>query len=175
MSRREEEFTRIIQENHSGLRYFIQSLGVNAAWVDDVAQDAFLIAYRKWDGASSIENPGAWLRAIARNLVLNETAKLNRRQRLLDENLSALLADSDPGDSGERYACAAENHEALLGCIKRLSERARSALECRYMQDLNSGQIGSALAMKPAAVRKMLFHARQTLAECLRKTLAESR
>ena len=77
------EFTAVVSEHHSSLRYYIQGLGVNASWVDDMAQDTFLVAYRKRDELDAVENPGAWLRTIARNLVLNEAAKLNRRQRLL--------------------------------------------------------------------------------------------
>ena len=37
-----KELTRMINEHYFSLRYFIQGLGVNPAWVDDVARDAFL-------------------------------------------------------------------------------------------------------------------------------------
>ena len=44
MNPRDHRFTELIQEHHASLRYFIHSLGVNPAWVDDVAQDAFLLS-----------------------------------------------------------------------------------------------------------------------------------
>jgi RNA polymerase sigma-70 factor (ECF subfamily) len=168
-----KEFTRVINEHHSSLRYFIQGLGVNPAWVDDIAQDAFLVAYRKWEEFESLENPGAWLRSIARNLVLNETAKLNRRQRLLDENLTTLLleaesTDLEPGELSD----LSHRQDALRDCLKRLSGKARGIIEARYFRDRNSSEIGDEFAMKPVAVRKMLFHSRQALANCL-KGLAE--
>lgn len=165
-----KEFTRVISEHHSGLRYFIQGLGVNASWVDDVAQDAFLVAYRRWQEFDSVENPGAWLRTIARNLVLNETAKLNRRQRLLDENLTTLLlaAEHDAPAAGE-LADLTLRHDALRNCLARLTGKARSVIEARYFKDRNSSEIGHDFDMKPVAVRKMLFHARQALADCLKK------
>lgn len=163
------EFTRFIDHHHSSLRYFIQSLGVNTAWVDDVAQDAFLVAYRKWDEAGTLDNPGAWLRTIARNLVLNETAKLNRRQRLLDENLASILAEAyaDPAGTDEIIDLT-EQQESLRRCLKKLPEKARCVIEARYFHDRNSSEIGADFAMKPAAVRKLLFHARRALGECLR-------
>ncbi len=170
------EFTRVIREHHSSLRYFIHGLGVNAAWVDDVAQDAFLIAYRKWEEFETVENPGAWLRAIARNVVLNETAKLNRRQRLLNENLTTLLIEAGEGDEREagELSDLEVRRDALRACLGRLTGRARTAIESRYFKDRNSGEIGRELAMKPAAVRKTLFHARQALADCLKQKLADA-
>lgn len=173
MNQRDSDFTRLIREHHASLRYFIHSLGVNAAWVDDVAQDAFLIAYRKWPSQQGEpENPGAWLRSIARNVVQNELAKQNRRKRLMDENLTTLLLQaSDPesqGSTGDHL----DRQEALRECVSRLSQRARRILEFRYVNDLNSGEIGAEVDMKPAAVRKLLFHSRQTLANCLKHTLS---
>lgn len=175
MNPRDFDFTKLIQEHHSSLRYFIHSLGVNAAWVDDVAQDAFLIAYRKWPSLDGdLENPGAWLRSIARNVVQNELAKQNRRKRLMDENLTTLLLQA--GDTAPQSSAGVlvDRKEALSACISKLSERARKILESRYVNDLNSGEIGSEFDMKPAAVRKLLFHARQTLANCLKQTLSRT-
>lgn len=170
-----KEFTRVISDHHSSLRYFIQGLGVNAAWVDDMAQDTFLVAYRKWDEFDTVENPGAWLRAIARNLILNETAKLNRRQRLLDENLTTLLLEAETNEpaAGE-LSDLSQRRDALRVCLGRLTAKARGVIESRYYRDHNSTEIAQELSMKPAAVRKMLFHARQTLANCLRENLADA-
>lgn len=167
-----KEFTRVINEHHSSLRYFIQGLGVNPAWVDDMAQDAFLVAYRKWGEFESVENPGAWLRSIAKNLVLNETAKLNRRQRLLDENLATLMVESsdtelEAGGLGD----LSHRQDALRACLKQLSEKARGIIEARYFRDRNSSEIGDEFSMKPVAVRKMLFHSRQALALCLKGSI----
>jgi RNA polymerase sigma-70 factor (ECF subfamily) len=170
-----KEFTRVVAENHASLRYYIQGLGVAAAWVDDMAQDTFLVAYRKWEEFDCVENPGACLRAIARNLVLNETAKLNRRQRLLDENLTTLLLEADhEGPPAGELSDLSERREALYQCMKGLSERARGVVERHYFNDRKSEDIGREFSMKPAAVRKMLFHARQALAGCLKSRTREA-
>ncbi|WP_193213602.1 sigma-70 family RNA polymerase sigma factor [Luteolibacter marinus] len=170
-----KEFTRVISDHHSSLRYFIQGLGVNASWVDDVAQDTFLVAYRKWDEFDAVENPGAWLRTIARNLILNETAKLNRRQRLLDENLTTLLLEAETNEpaAGE-ITDLSQRRDALRQCLGKLSSRARGVIESRYYKDRNSSEIALEMAMKPAAVRKMLFHARQSLASCLKERYVDA-
>ncbi|QJE96329.1 sigma-70 family RNA polymerase sigma factor [Luteolibacter luteus] len=167
-----KEFTRVINEHHSSLRYYIQGLGVNPAWVDDMAQDAFLVAYRKWGEFEAVENPGAWLRSIAKNLVLNETAKLNRRQRLLDENLTTLMLESSDDDlEAGGLSDLSHRQDALRACMKKLSEKARGIVEARYFHDRNSAEIGDEFSMKPVAVRKMLFHSRQALAHCLKGSI----
>lgn len=168
------EFTRFIDAHHSSLRYFIQGLGVNAAWVDDIAQDAFLVAYRKWDEIGDLDNPGAWLRTIARNLVLNETAKIHRRQRLMDENLATILAESHPESPGAGdFIDLSQWQEILRQCLKELPSKARQIVEARYFRDQTSNRIGADFAMKPVAVRKLLFHARQALGDCLRSKSPE--
>jgi RNA polymerase sigma-70 factor, ECF subfamily len=164
-----QEFTRVVRENHHGLRYFIQGLGVNPAWVDDIAQDSFLVAYRKWDELDKVENPGAWLRAIARNLVMNELAKLNRRQRLLDENLTQLLLEApDRAPIAGEFSDLSHQRDALGQCLDLLTVRTREVIDARYFADLNASQIGERLSLTPSAVRKILFHARQSLADCLK-------
>ncbi|MES2437538.1 MAG: sigma-70 family RNA polymerase sigma factor [Verrucomicrobiota bacterium] len=170
-----DEFTRIIAENHSSLRHYIGGFGVNPAWVDDIAQDTFLVVYRKWDEFLAVENPGAWLRGIAKNLILNETAKLNRRQRLLNHNLTKLLVEAEKDDAPAIDPSAhSEKMDALRACLAHLSKKTRGIIEARYFTNLNSFQIGQEMAMKPAAVRKLLFHARQSLAECLREKAIET-
>ncbi len=162
------EIDEVVRENHSSLRYFIRSLGVNHAWVDDLAQEAFLVAYRKWDELDSAANAGPWLRRIARNLVMNEISKSGRRQRLLDENLTTLLLDASPTEIEPGSIQDSElRHEALRKCLQRLTDRSRKVVHARYFLDRNATEIGTELEMSAVAVRKVLFNARHHLAHCL--------
>ncbi|RYD40733.1 MAG: sigma-70 family RNA polymerase sigma factor [Verrucomicrobiaceae bacterium] len=170
-----DQFTEVIQEHHSGLRHYIGAFGVNPAWVDDIAQDTFLVAYRKWDEFLKVENQGAWLRVVAKHLVLNETAKVKRRQRLLNHNLTKMLVETEQEDPPLVDAKAqVARMDALRLCLERLSAKTRGVVEARYFGDLNSFQIAHQKAMKPTAVRKLLFHARQSLADCLREKSIEA-
>lgn len=167
-SSRLDQLDAVVREHHSSLRYFIRSLGVNHAWVDDLAQETFLVAYRKWSDLDDPDNAGPWLRRIARNLVMNELSKSGRRQRLLDENLTTLLLQSssespEPGGLQD----AELRREALHACLGRLTERTRKVVHARYFRDRNATEIGQELAMSAVAVRKVLFNARQALADCL--------
>ena len=166
----DSEFSKTVEENHSSLRYFIRSLGAQSAWVDDLAQETFLVAYRKWSTLDHPDNAGSWLRAIARNLVMNESSKNNRRRRLIDENLTTILLSSEsgelePGELGDREI----DHKALHQCLSKLTKRTRDIIQRRYFNDLNSTQIADQMTLSPSAVRKTLFTARRSLADCLSK------
>lgn len=165
----EKEFAAIVQETHTGLRFYIRSLGVRAAWVDDIAQDTYLLAYKRLHDLDHASNAIIWLRAIARNLVMNELAKNTRRERLLDENLTSILIELE-----ERFP----NHTTLgdqsslrtdlYKCLQTLTGRARAIVDARYFQDKNSTEIGEELQVAPSSVRKVLFESRKLLYECLK-------
>jgi RNA polymerase sigma-70 factor, ECF subfamily len=167
---KDREFENVVHECHSGLRFFIRSLGVGEDWVDDLAQETFLLAYRKWDNLDDPGNAMFWLRRIARNLVMNEMNKTTRRRRLLDEKITdylLTLPDDEPmpGQSGDNDLRLA----ALRECMDHLSEKIRGMLDARYHEDQSAAQIGDLYSMEPCAVRKALFVARKKLAECLGK------
>ncbi|MCW1915208.1 sigma-70 family RNA polymerase sigma factor [Luteolibacter sp. GHJ8] len=170
MTRREkdQQIDAAVRTHHSGLRYFIRSLGVSDAWVDDLAQETFLIAHRKWEELDHPDQAPGWLRQIARNLVMNELTKTGRRQRLLDEKVTTLLIQADsPVPAPGALQDAEIRHEALRECLDGLPGKVRSVINARYYDDRNATEIGEELSMNPAAVRKLLYLARKTLAECL--------
>jgi RNA polymerase sigma-70 factor (ECF subfamily) len=165
---RDGQIDQAVRTHHSGLRYFIRSLGVNEAWVDDLAQETFLIAHRKWEELDHLDNAPAWFRKIARNLVMNEMSKAGRRQRLLDEKVTGLLlaAESDDPAPGA-FEETAIRHGALRECLDELPGNVRRIINARYYDDKNATDIGDEFSMNPASVRKLLFFARRTLAGCL--------
>mgnify|MGYP001220835957 CR=1 FL=1 len=75
-------FAGLVEEHQASLRVFVRSLGVEPDWVDDMAQDAFVVAFREMDSYDPVCDFGKWLRGIARNLVRNELRKAGRRRPL---------------------------------------------------------------------------------------------
>ena len=77
------------------LRAFIRSLGVRIDSVDDIAQEAFVVAWQKRQQFQRDSNFGAWVREIAKGIVMNEFRKSSRRRRIIDDVLSHELIGSD--------------------------------------------------------------------------------
>jgi len=94
-------FDLLVLEHHVQVRAFGRSLGVEPEWVDDIAQEAFLTAYREWKTFDSTRGFGKWLRVIAANSVRDELGKNARRQRF--SNLHQLSCSSSR-NSVQRYS-----------------------------------------------------------------------
>jgi RNA polymerase sigma-70 factor (ECF subfamily) len=170
-----QQFVTMVRETHSSLRFFIRSLGVRSAWVDDIAQDTYLIAYKRFQKLDDPANAIFWLRAIARNLVMNELAKNARRKRLLDENLTTILLQSEELLSDHTSLADRETTQATLHkCLKGLTPRSQEIIRARYFENKKSNEIGHRFALSSSAVRKVLFQARKSLARCLQDSAITS-
>jgi len=169
-----ELFTEQVREHHAGLRGFVRSLGVNPLWVDDVAQEAFIVAYNRLDEFDRERDFGAWLRGIARNLVINERRKDARRKRILSDNLTDILlstssvAEDDEGGVGDTGLAKLN---ALRECIRTLPEKSLQMLKSRYEDENSAQKIAEEIDMKPPAVRKALERVRTSLRNCMEERM----
>ena len=144
-------------------------------WVDDVAQEAFIVAYNRLDEFDQTRDFGAWLRGIARNLVINERRKDARRKRILSDNLTEVLissssvSDQEDDEVGD-YGLARLN--ALKECVKNLPEKSLRLLKSRYEDDNSAQDIADEFSMNPPAVRKALERMHSALRDCMEEKMA---
>ncbi len=173
-SHEREEFIDQVREHHAGLRGFVRSLGVDPLWVDDIAQEAFIVAYNRLDEFDRSRDFGAWVRGIARNLVINERRKDARRKRILSDNLTDVLlasssaSDDQPEEMGD-YALARLN--ALRECVSALPEKSLHMLRRRYEEEWSAQDIAEEFSMNPPAVRKALERLRTALRDCMEQRI----
>ena len=169
-----ELFVEQVREHHAGLRGFVRSLGVDPPWVDDLAQEAFIVAYNRLDEYDHDRDFGAWLRGIARNLVINERRKNARRKRILSDNLTdVLVSTSSVAEEEEREIGdnGLARMKALKECIATLPEKSLQMMRSRYEDDLSAQDIAERYGMKPPAVRKALERVRASLRKCMEDRL----
>jgi RNA polymerase sigma-70 factor, ECF subfamily len=169
-----ELFIQQVREHHAGLRGFVRSLGVDPLWVDDVAQEAFIVAYNRLEEFDHSRDFGAWLRGIARNLVINERRKDARRKRIISDNLTeVLIASSSATDEEEDEMgdLALVRLNALKECVKGLPEKSLKLLKSRYEDDNSAQDIAEEFSMNPPAVRKALERMRTALRECMEEKM----
>ena len=163
-------FEAQVREHQSGLRAFIRSLGTDDAWVDDLAQETFLVAYRRWDTLVPGSDAGKWLRGIARHLVANERRKGARRARLLPLALAEVLAREDGG--ADPSAGAERLLVFMRDCVGELPERSRRLLDGRYAQGASSATLAAERSTTAEAVRQTLGRIRAVVKECVERKLA---
>jgi len=166
-----EAFTGLIREHQAGLRAFVRSLGVEADWVDDVAQEVFLIAYRQRAQFESGKDYGRWLRGIARRVAANERRKEARHSRLLSAALPELMPAEDAQVEELLDGGTTPILDALKKCVESLPERGRALLARRYEEGDNAPALALAFNLSSDAVRQSLMRLRSTVKRCVEEKL----
>ncbi|MGY8766852.1 MAG: sigma-70 family RNA polymerase sigma factor [Pirellulales bacterium] len=167
-----DDFAQLVAEQHVQLRSFIRTLGVKPDWVDDLAQDTFLVAHRELGSFERERDFGKWLRGIARNLIRNEVRKDARRRRLLSENLTNILLNSD-NEVEEPTLLEESRMCALRDCVEQLPSKSRELVSGRYGDGWTASDMADQVGMTAAAIRQALVRVRRQLKQCIESRTAE--
>jgi RNA polymerase sigma-70 factor (ECF subfamily) len=162
---RDELFADLVREHQVSLRVFVRSLGVESGWVDDLAQDTFVVAYREMDSYDPDRDFGKWLRGITRNLVRNELRKQGRHRRILHESLSQHLLDLAENEKDREVGVT--QLSALRDCVEQLPGRSRELVRSRYFEGWDATILADKFEMKAATVRQTLLRIRRQLYQCV--------
>ncbi|WP_197526878.1 RNA polymerase sigma factor [Pirellulimonas nuda] len=159
-------FEILVRENAGSLMAFLRAAVDDRAAAEDLFQETMLVAWQKI-GVYDRNMPfGAWLRGIARNLVLAHYRSAVRRVTFSNDQLEHLelrlsQIDRQPGD------CFDERIAALTLCVERLGPLYREPVELHYRQRRSAEWIAERLATTKTAIQKRLQRARLHLADCL--------
>jgi len=128
----------------------------------DLAQEAFLRAYKKLDRLEDAERFGAWLISITRN-VCREFRRGKFRDRHVLVGLSS--PDFDIVDDAEPD----ERVEQLHRAMQELSEKERLALHVYYLQNQDARQSQKLLGVSHSGLYRLLEKARRKLERILER------
>jgi RNA polymerase sigma factor (sigma-70 family) len=162
-------FEILVRENADSLTVFLRASVYDQAAADDLFQETMLIAWRKIGDYDRSRPFGAWLRGIAKRLVLAQYRKAAKEVTLADERVVDYLdqrmaqVDRQPGDTLD------EKIAALRDCIARLDPLYQEPIELHYRHCRTAEWIANHLATTKDAVQKRLQRARMQLAECLER------
>jgi RNA polymerase sigma-70 factor (ECF subfamily) len=138
----------------------------NAQEAEDIAQEVFITAYRRFADLS--ENPGAggWLRTTARNLGINHVTRYRRRFLFLGLDKSEDDVDRLFG-TDEDDGVLARDTEALKKALLSLHATHRVPLVLHYYEGLDYDEIARMLKISLSKVKTDLFRGRKKLREIL--------
>jgi RNA polymerase sigma-70 factor (ECF subfamily) len=127
---------------------------------EDIAQEAFLRAYRSLDRFETGRPFGPWISRIAANLAINERRSPRSREEDLDDGTGE-AASSQPGPlQGLLEREAGEVLEEALGHLPR---EQRAVFVLRVFEELSYQEIADALAISTGTVMSRLSRAREKL------------
>jgi RNA polymerase sigma-70 factor (ECF subfamily) len=132
---------------------------------NDVVQATLIIAYRKLNHFFPEADFSTWLRAIARREALDARKKRARSRLITMEQIEEVYSNPLPVETSPRK-------RALVECLKQLSGRAGKIVRTHYFEGDRLGAIAKKLNMTLAAVKQLLYRARLSLMDCIRKRLS---
>jgi RNA polymerase sigma-70 factor (ECF subfamily) len=144
-----------------GLAYALSGSRLGA---EDLAQEAFIAAHRKWDRIGGYDKPGAWVRRVVANKAVS-----GFRRKAAEAKALARLA-------GQRHQPMPElepQDEEFWRTVRRLPDRQAQAISLFYIEDRPVAEIGEILGCSPATAKVHLFRGRQALAEKLGLEVAD--
>lgn len=162
-------FEILVRENAAMLRTYLRAAVREAADVDDLFQEAMIVAWRRLEEFDRSRPFGPWLRGITVRLVMAHFRKAARRWILWDESLLEHLdrqvqhIAERPGDTWD------EKIQALHECIWALPDHYRQTIRRRYMEEEPACRVAASLKLSLETVKKRLQRARARLLDCLRR------
>ena len=125
---------------------------------DDVAQDAFVTAWRRLDELRDPDRLPAWLCGIARN-VARDARKRTRPEA--HDALDDIAAATTPYDAISDAEC----ERVVAAALGELPETYREPLVLFYYEEQSLGDVARYLGLSTATTQKRLSRGRQFLAE----------
>ncbi len=165
-SRNDCDFSQKVRAHQASLFGYLSRLGLSGGLVEDVAQEAFLRAWRyrdRYDASHSQWN--TWLFRIARNVAfstMKKNAKLPQATDpvVLEETSSHT---DDPSANTERE----QKRLQLKRAIQQLNHDERDVLALAYVDGLSSTEAAIILECEPGTYRTRVSRARTRLTHLL--------
>ncbi len=133
-----------------GLAYVLSG---SRSGAEDLAQDAFLMAYKQWDTVGAYDNPGAWVRRVVSN---NSVSSIRRRTA----EAKALVRF---GGSGFVVPDMSPDAMTMWTAVRKLPERQAQAIALRYYDRSSVADIARILDCSENTVKTHLRRAKKTL------------
>jgi RNA polymerase sigma-70 factor (ECF subfamily) len=158
-------FEALVGRYQGALYTYVYRVMGSAEDAADLVQDALLKAYLALPRTSADLRVGAWLYRIATNVCLDE---LRHRKLVRWQPWAAFVAAFHPAqvapegqDSPERACLAREDAAEVQALLGELPPKYRLCLLLREYQGLSYDEIADVLATTRAAVKSLLFRARE--------------
>lgn len=151
-----EPFETFYRNHYREVLAVVIALTRDHAGAEDVTQDAFLKAQRRWTVVSGYGHRQAWVKRVALNLATSRYRRLAAEGR-------AFVRIGPLADAGEPTSPGEEVWRAVRA-LPRLQAQCTALF---YVDDLSIAQIGALLGVADGTVKASLARARETLAEHL--------
>lgn len=164
-----ERYGAVVRTYEPVVRAVLAAMVPDASQVEDLTQETFLTAYRRLRQYQPGTHFKAWLRAIARNVALNERRRWFRKVELLDHHRAEVEDLLEDQMSAAVDAMSDNALTAVRDCITKLDEKPRGLIEGFYFKGWSVKELAGQTGTSEGAIKVALFRARQQMAALLKK------
>ncbi len=163
----EQEFERLVREHQGVVCAVAYAVLRDRARSEEVAQDAFLLAWQRLPVMDPKPTMPAWVCGVARNLALNAA---RRRKETAMEQREAVVTETPLHHVLDR-----ETEELARAALGALNQKDREVVTLHYRNDASVAEISGALGISEAAVKQRLHRGRERLRSNLEAVTATLR
>jgi RNA polymerase sigma-70 factor, ECF subfamily len=156
-----DRWRTIVQEHAASVVGAAWRILGNTADAEDVAQEVFFEAFRKWDDRADLK----WINLLKRLAVCRALDRARLRKPATSSVVMTEIASNASGPV--EIAAASELTELLRQAIDSLPRREAEVFCLCYFEDQGHAEIAAILGMKPGAVATALCKARAKLEKLL--------
>jgi RNA polymerase sigma-70 factor (ECF subfamily) len=174
-----EAFDRLVTRHRGRIFTMIQHLVQNEADAWDLAQDAFVKAWRALPRFQGQSRFYTWLYRVAHNVVydwLRKKSNASGNLREYDETIAneGIIAEAPTApravESPDRAAELKDLRRDIQAALEKLSPEHRETILLREVEGLKYEEIAERMDCSPGTVMSRLFYARRKLQESLQDT-----
>lgn len=163
-----EEQSRFVAENMRRVFLLIYRIVGNVADAQDLTQEAFIKALQRQEQLKDLEKAAHWLSRIASNTAIDFLRRSGRVSFSEIEELPESLFRSST-ESPEQRVLRSERKERLDAGLKILTDRERTAILLRDVEDMPAEEVAARLQCSKATVRSHIANARVKLRRYLER------
>jgi RNA polymerase sigma-70 factor, ECF subfamily len=127
---------------------------------DDLVQEAFSTAYRRWSEIAAYDDPLAWVRKVMVNNAMSRGRRLRRE----------VLAMARFGNRPQLVAAAIDERDReLWHLVSTLPKQQAAAIALHYVDDLSVASIATVLGCSEGTVKTHLSRGRHALAASMKE------
>jgi RNA polymerase sigma-70 factor, ECF subfamily len=136
----------------------VYTLSGSRTAAEELTQDAFLEAHRRWGTLSTYDDPGGWIRKVAMNKARSRFRRAGAEARAYARHI---------GRQRDLPAVLPESAEAFWAAVRSLPTQQAKVVALHYLDDLPVDEIADILDIASGTVKTHLHRARASLAERL--------
>lgn len=148
-------FEAFYRREYRGVVALAYALSGSRSGAEDLAQEAFIAAHRRWDRIVDYEKPEAWVRRVVANMAVSAL-----RRRAAEAKALTRLA----GERRQPLPPLEAADDEFWATVRGLPPRQAQAITLFYLEDRSVAEIADILDCSPATAKVHLHRGRQTLA-----------